>query len=62
MKIDEALKAVVTLYVDTAPVIYFIEANPQYDSLVREIFQRLADGKLQGITSTVRRKNRCKSG
>jgi hypothetical protein len=37
MKLDVALHGVRRLGVDTAPVIYFIEANPQFDALVTEI-------------------------
>ena len=38
---------------DTAPLIYFIEANPTYVSLVRPFFQALDRGELSVITSTV---------
>ena len=39
MKIDEALGAVSRLAFDTAPIIYFVEANPTYDSLVSNIIE-----------------------
>lgn len=52
-KLDEALAGVTGLGFDTAPVIYFIEANPQYDALVTEIFQRITDGTMHGLTSVI---------
>lgn len=55
IKIDDALSRVVRLGLDTAPVIYFIfiEANPRYDELVTEIFQRVSHGALTGVTSVI---------
>jgi predicted nucleic acid-binding protein len=52
-KLDDALKGVTRLGFDTAPVIYFVEAYPRYDSLVTEIFQRVSNGALIGTTSVV---------
>ena len=34
MKLDDALKGVSSLAFDTAPIIYFVEANPAYNKLV----------------------------
>jgi predicted nucleic acid-binding protein len=51
--LDLALHDVTRLGFDTSPVIYFVEANPRYDALVTETFQRVADGRLAGITTTV---------
>ena len=55
MRLDDALQAaeVVDLGLDTAPIIYLIEANPRYDALVTEIFSQIAAGLLKGITSTI---------
>lgn len=52
-KLDAALAGVTRLGFDTAPVIYFIEAHPQYDALVTEVFQRVTDGVLSGFTSVI---------
>ena len=38
---------------DTSPIIYFVEANPQYASLVTLIFQKISQGNLLGFTSTI---------
>lgn len=52
-KLDDALVGVTRLGFDTAPVIYFVEANPKYDALVTEIFQRVTNGALLGTTSVI---------
>ena len=53
MKIDEALQGVSRLAFDTSPIIYFVEANPAYDELVSNIFNRVAAGELEGWTSVI---------
>jgi predicted nucleic acid-binding protein len=53
MKLDDALKGVSRLAFDTAPIIYFVEANPTYDKLVSNIFKRVAAGQLEGWTSVI---------
>lgn len=53
MKLDDALHGVSSLAFDTAPIIYFVEANPAYDQLVIDIFNRVAAGQLLGWTSVI---------
>lgn len=53
MKLDDALHGVSRLAFDTAPIIYFVEANPAYDKLVSHIFNRVAAGELEGWTSVI---------
>ena len=53
MKLNVALKNVSTLAFDTAPIIYFVEANPTYDALVTAIFQRVESGEITGVTSVI---------
>ncbi|MDQ7051521.1 MAG: hypothetical protein Q9P14_00945 [candidate division KSB1 bacterium] len=53
MKLSKALKGEKTLGFDTAPIIYFIEAHPQYDTLVAAIFQKIADQSILGLTSVI---------
>jgi predicted nucleic acid-binding protein len=52
-KLDDALMGVTRLGFDTSPVIYFVEANPQYDTLVTEIFRRVSTGAPLGATSVI---------
>src|SRR2546429_6387994 len=53
MKLEDALRGVSRLAFDTAPIIYFVEANPTYDELVSNIFNRVAAGELEGWTSVI---------
>src|SRR5690349_3527819 len=52
-RLNDALANVTRLGMDTPPVIYFVEANPQYDALVTEIFQRGAHGRIRLCTSVI---------
>lgn len=53
MKIAAALQGVARLFLDTAPVIYYVERNPAYTALVDDIFDRIDAGTLQSITSPI---------
>lgn len=53
IKLDDALETVTFLGLDTSPFIYFIERNPLYVDLVREIFRRLNDGDFQACSSVI---------
>lgn len=44
---------VVTIGLDTSPIIYFVEVNPHYDALVTKVFQQITMGSLTGVTSTI---------
>jgi len=41
MKLTDSLQGVTRLFLDTAPVIYYIENHPQYFSIVKPIFDRI---------------------
>ncbi|MEN6325892.1 MAG: PIN domain-containing protein [Syntrophomonas sp.] len=41
------------LFVDTAPIIYFIEEHPIYSHEVSDIFNRTATGNIQVLTSVI---------
>lgn len=51
--LDASLANVSRVCFDSMSVIYFVEANPRYVSLVRPIFQRVSSGQLTGVASTV---------
>ena len=53
MKLHDALYGVTRLGFDTSPIIYFVEANSQYDARVTWVFQQIAGGALQGLRSVV---------
>ncbi|MCA1594660.1 MAG: PIN domain-containing protein [Acidobacteria bacterium] len=51
--LDDALAGVSSLGLDTSPFIYFIEAHPQYDAVVTEVFRRIAGNVYSGVTSVI---------
>jgi predicted nucleic acid-binding protein len=53
MKIDDALSGLSMIGIDTSPFIYFVERNPQYLSVVREVFRRITEGQFNGCTSVM---------
>ena len=52
LKVETALRGVAKLFLDTAPVIYFVEANPNYLQVVESIFDKIENG-LAAVTSPV---------
>jgi predicted nucleic acid-binding protein len=53
IKLDDALTGAKNWGLRTAPVIYFVEKHPQYGALVTEMFQRIDNGIIVGITSVI---------
>ena len=53
MKLADALQSVSCLFLDSAPVIYQVERNPTYSSLVSVIFQEVDAGRFQVVTSPI---------
>ena len=53
MTLDEALKGVIKLAIDTAPLIYLIERHPAYLTLMREIIKRVDSGDVKAVSSVV---------
>jgi len=39
--------------IDTAPVIYFIEQHTKYQNMIRPVFEEIASGNIEAITSTI---------
>ena len=52
MNISDGLTGVSRLFIDTAPVIYFVERNPHFVNLVDPIFQRL-DRDITAVVSAI---------
>lgn len=50
---SELLRGVHRLFLDTAPVIYFVEDNPTYRGRVQPVFEFLDDGDLAVVTSPI---------
>lgn len=53
MRVVEALKDVRRLFLDTAPVIYFIEKNPSYFPQAKEVFALVDADQITVVTSPV---------
>jgi len=53
MTITEALSGVQTLFLDTAPVIYYVEGHPDYLPIVETFFERIDEGLLTAVTSPI---------
>jgi len=41
------------IFIDTAPIIYFIEKHKRYMNIVRPVFTEIDSGKIQALTSTI---------
>lgn len=52
-KLADVLAGVSRLGFDTSPIIYFVERNPKYLDLVREIIRRVDRGEIEGRSSVV---------
>lgn len=53
IKLLDALQGVSRLGLDTAPLIYFVEQNPAYLPVVRQVFQQVDNGSIAGFTGMI---------
>lgn len=53
VKISQALQGVKILFLDTAPVIYFIESNPIYREKVSQVFRVADENEVTFVTSPI---------
>ena len=53
MRVEDALATLRRPFLDTAPVIYFVERNPAYVAKVDAFFGRLNQSMLEAVTSPV---------
>jgi predicted nucleic acid-binding protein len=53
MNLTEGLDSIHRLFLDTAPVIYFVEKNPSFAPKVLDVFQRLDDSRLTAVVSPI---------
>ena len=53
MSITNNLQGVKRLFLDTAPVIYFVEQHPEYFHLSLEVFEQLQNTSLIGVVSPI---------
>ena len=53
IRISDALSGIRFLGFDSDCIIYFVDPNPAYDQRMMAIFQEVASGHIQGVTSTL---------
>jgi len=53
MKLVRQLESVRRIFLDTAPVIYFVEQNPDYLEQSQAVFSRLDEGKITAVVSPI---------
>lgn len=53
MSFSTDLDGINTLFIDTAPVIYYIEAHPRFGPLAKEAFDRLQSRRLKAFSSVI---------
>ena len=53
MTIQSALQNITHIFLDTAPVIYYVEKNPQYFTVAEFVFDQIDDGSITAVTSPV---------
>lgn len=53
MTLSDELDKIQTVFIDTAPIIYYIEAHPQFGPLAKEIVSSFQSGKLIAFSSVI---------
>jgi len=53
MSLLERLDSIHLIFLDTAPVIYFVEKNPSFAPIVQPIFDKLDSGDLKAVISPI---------
>lgn len=53
MNLSNELAQIETIFIDTAPVIYYIEAHPQFGPLAMEIVNAFQSGKIAAFSSVI---------
>jgi predicted nucleic acid-binding protein len=53
MILSDELAQVNTIFIDTAPIIYFIEAHPQFGHLAKEVVTAFQSGNLNAYSSVI---------
>lgn len=53
MKIADALKGVQRLYIETAPLIYYVEEHPTYIARMDAIIEAIDDGEITAYSSVI---------
>ena len=52
-ELTKRIKDINSIFIDTAPIIYYIEAHPQFGPITKNLFDALQTGKHIGYSSFV---------
>ncbi len=53
MTLSDELDQINTIFIDTAPIIYYIEAHSQFGPLAKEVVNSFQSGKLSAFSSVI---------
>jgi len=53
MNLSDEFEQINTIFIDTAPIIYYIEAHPQFGPLTKEAVNAFQTGRLTAFASVV---------
>jgi len=53
MPLIEEINKIKSIFIDTAPIIYYIEAHPEFGPLVKQIVETLQKGQLTAFSSVL---------
>ncbi len=53
MRIDEALRGIRYLFMDTPPIIYYVQGHPRYLPLMDFLFVKVSAGEIEIVTSPI---------
>jgi predicted nucleic acid-binding protein len=53
MSLSDELAQIDTIFIDTAPIIYYIEAHPQFGPLAREVINTFQSWKVTAFSSVI---------
>lgn len=51
--LSDKLTQINTIFIDTAPIIYFIEAHPEFGPLAKEVVEAFQTGKVNAFSSVI---------
>jgi len=53
MNLADEFEQINTIFIDTAPIIYYIEAHPQFGPLTKEVVNAFQSGRLSAFASVI---------
>lgn len=53
MTLSDELNQIDTIFIDTAPIIYYIEAHPQFGQLAKEVVSSFQSGEIDAFSSVI---------